>query len=395
MSLTEEHLRRIARVLHERNAGFVELAGLAELDPATAFQNMVLTGDLRGQDMAGFDFTNTAFRGCDLRGADLSHTLGVTPAMFANAVTDETTQKPRAWFWSDGRPPAWAEDWGRDTYGPWVSFRIPGTDVTQRMRWCPKGDFMMGSGDDDKAASRAEKPQHLVAFAQGFWMFDTACSEALRTAVTGEQPPRRQRGPLFPVTDVSWHDARAFADKLNAARPGLGLALPSEAQWEYACRAGTDTPYSFGRQIDKSQVRFGESYAAGPVAVGSLPANPWGFFEMHGNVWEWCEDGWQDSYDDPSSDGAPRQPTGSSYRVIRGGYWYVFAQHVRAAFRTRGDPSSRLNLVGFRCVAGRVQRDQSVGGGAPVAVPVESAPRGAQPGGPRPATKISQRRPSS
>ena len=393
MSLTEEHLRRIARVLHERNAGFVELAGLAELDPATAFQNMVLTGDLRGQDLAGFDFTKTEFRGCDLRGADLSHTLGVTPAMFANAVTDETTQKPRAWFWSDGRPPAWAEDWGLDAYGPWVSFRVPGTDITQRMRWCPKGDFMMGSGDDDKDAFDDEKPQHLVAFAQGFWMFDTACPEALWTAVTGE-PPRRQRGPLFPVTDVSWHDARAFADKLNAARPGLGLALPSEAQWEYACRAGTDTPYSFGRQITKRQVRFNYGYDDGPAEVGGLPANPWGFFEMLGNAYEWCEDTYQDTYENAPPDGAPWD-AGSANRVFRGGYWSVSAQQVRAANRNQVDPSNGYNDVGFRCVAGRVSREQSVGGGAPVAVPVESAPRGAQPGGPRPTVKISQHRPRS
>ncbi len=384
MSLTEEHLRRIARVLHERNAGFVELAGLAELDPASAFRNMVLTGDLRGQDLAGFDFTNTEFRGCDLRGADLSHTLGVTPAMFANAVTDETTQKPRAWFWSDGRPPSWAEDWGLDTYGPWVNFRVPGTDVTQRMRWCQAGEFMMGSADDDKDALDDEKPQHLVAFAQGFWMFDTACPEALWTAVTGE-PPRRQRGPLFPVTDVSWHDARAFADKLNEARPGLGLALPSEAQWEYACRAGTDTPYSFGRQIDKSQVRFGESYAAGPVAVGSLPANPWRFFEMHGNVWEWCEDGWQDSYDGPSSDGALRQPAGSALRVFRGGSWNDDARHVRAAYHGHSGLSARGDVIGFRLGAVRKADDKSGGG---VGTPAVQA-GGAQRGAPRPPVKTS------
>jgi len=372
-------LRRIVRVAHSQHLGFVELAGLAELDPATAFRNMVLTGDLRGQDLAGFDFTNTEFRRCDLRGADLSHTLGVTPGMFANAVTDETTQKPRAWFWTGGRPPEWAEDWGRDTFGPWVSFRVPGTDVTQRMRWCPAGDFMMGSGDDDKDAYKDEKPQHRVAFDQGFWMFETACSEALWTAVTGA-PPRRARGPLFPVTDVSWHDAREFADKLNAAHLGLGLALPSEAQWEYACRAGTATAYSFGAQITKRQVRYDYGYDDGPAEVGSLPANPWGFFEMHGNVYEWCEDTCQETYENAPSDGAPWD-TGSASRVIRGGSWNDGAQLVRAAFRYRNVPSDRYDGVGFRCVAGR---DKSVGGGAPGAIPVESAPRGAQPGGPRP-----------
>jgi formylglycine-generating enzyme required for sulfatase activity len=330
--------------------------------------------------LAGFDFANTEFRGCDLRGADLSHTLGVTPGMFANATTDETTQKPRAWFWIGGRPPEWVEDWGRDDHGPWCSFRVPGTDVTQRMRWCPAGAFMMGSPDDDKFADDDEKPQHRVAFAQGFRMFETACSEALWSAVTGA-PPRGERGPRFPVTDVSLHDARAFAYKLNAARPGLGLALPSEAQWEYACRAGTDTPYSFGRQIDKSQVRFGESFAAGPAEVGSLPANPWGFFEMHGNVYEWCQDTYQGSYVNAPSDGAPpRQPARSPDRVIRGGSWGLSARLVRAAFRSHVGPSGWSDSIGFRLGAVRTADDKSGGGVGTPAVQAD----GAQPGGPRP-----------
>ncbi len=220
MPLTRDHIRRIVQVAHTPGMGFVELVGLAELDPADAFKGATLQGlDLRNEDLSGFDFTGARLAGCQLDGADLSRAAGIDAAVLKGATGLQTARLP---FWVSGRPPSWADIWGRDEYGPWVAFRVPGTDVTQRLRWCPAGKFMMGSPEDEDGRRNNEGPRHEVTIARGFWMFETACTEALWTAVTGS-PPRRLRGPAFPVTDVSWVESRDFVTSLNATLPGLGM----------------------------------------------------------------------------------------------------------------------------------------------------------------------------
>ena len=370
MSFTKDHLRRIAQIAHARGLNFVELVGLAELDPATAFRGATLRGNMRGQDLSGFNFIGaTLAPTCDLSDADLTYIEGVTPEMLAAAKTNANTKLPRVWFWETGKAPSWAEDWGRDAYGPWVIFRVPGTDITQRLRWSPPGVFMMGSANDERSSSGAERPRHRVAFAQGFWMFETACTRQLWLAVTGKEPGDSQ-GVDIPVTRVSWTDANDFADRLNDMLPGLSLGLPSEAQWEYACRAGTVTPYSFGVRITKKQVCYDSGR---PAAVGSLPANPRGFHEMHGNVWEWCEDTWHVSYEGAPADGSAWKAGGSAYRVLRGGSWGGDARGVRSASRFHFVPSDRNYYFGFRCA--RVQNSGQRSGGE-VAAPAD--PTGAE-----------------
>jgi len=136
--------------------------------------------------------------------------------------------------------------------------------------------------------------------------------------------------------------------------PGIALELPSEARWEYACRAGTTTSYHFGSRISHKFVRYGHSTSAGPVEVGSFPPNAWGLHEMHGNIWEWCEDDWHPNYHGAPHDGSawtnpiPR----AARRVLRGGSWISVAQNVRAAFRLWFDPGVRSVDFGFRCVRG-------------------------------------------
>jgi formylglycine-generating enzyme required for sulfatase activity len=374
MSLTESDLRRIARVARGRHLGFVELVHLAELDPGTAFRGATLRGRLSGQRLNGFDFTNAVFlegsdfsfadtTDCDLTGADLTYVRGVTRAMLEAAITDGTTKQPRALFWASGQPPSWAEDWGRDAYGPWCTFRVPNTEVTQRLRWCPPGTFLMGSPETEPDRYDDEGPQHEVTFAEGFWIFETAVTEALWSAVMGGSASRRR----LPKTKIDWNQAREFAEKLNILVPGLSLGLPSEAAWEYACRAGTDTPYSFGESIAKKQVNH---EGRGRVAVGTLPPNPWGLHEMHGNVDEWCEDGWENNYDDAPTYGAARPPDGAAARVVRGGSWSDVARVVRAAYRFDFVPSYRDDGLGFRCA--RVQREHSDSGGG-VAAPADLA----------------------
>jgi len=285
---------------------------------------------------------------------------------------------------SDDGKPAWADDWGEDAHGACASFSVVGKDgarVTQRLRWCPPGRFQMGSPETEEGRFDFEGPRHEVAIGEGFWMFDTACTEALWQAVTGKTPDPR-RGAEFPVTNVSWTDAQSFVRQLNAAKPGLDLSLPSEAQWEYACRAGTDTPYNFGTAISRDLVCY-ESDA--PVAVGRLPPNSLGLFEMHGNVWEWCTDHWHGSYDGAPANGSAwidAEAGGAAYRVFRGGSWDGGARGVRAASRSRFDPAYRLDRLGFRCA--RVQVANQAGGAAQVAAPADPARRpGAERGRPQ------------
>ena len=279
--------------------------------------------------------------------------------------------------------PGWADDFGHDTSGPWATVGIPGRDgvpVVQRLRWIPPGQFVMGSPETEEERFPDEGPIHQVEFRRGFWMFETACTEALWEAVTGNAPTPR-RGPAFPVTNVSWHDVQSFIQAINNSRPGLELVLPSEAQWEYACRAGTDTPYNFGTAISRDLVCY-ESDA--PVAVGGLPPNGWGLFEMHGNVWEWCGDYWHDSYKDAPTDGSAwiDADGGAAYRVIRGGSWSDFARYVRAAYRYGYVPANRSADLGFRCA--RVQAASQAGGAAQVAAPADPARRpGAERGRPQ------------
>jgi formylglycine-generating enzyme required for sulfatase activity len=158
-------------------------------------------------------------------------------------------------------------------------------------------------------------------------------------------------GDDHPVVGVSWDDAMAFCG-------WAGLRLPSEAEWEYACRAGTTTPFSFGSTITTEQVNYNGNfpylggkegeYREGTVPVGSLPVNAWGLHEMHGNVWEWCED-WFGEYSKAPSDGsAQKEEHGSGRRVLRGGSWIGLARCCRSASRIGGHPGDRDDLVGFR-----------------------------------------------
>jgi formylglycine-generating enzyme required for sulfatase activity len=365
-ALAADIYRRMAELAFAETERFTALVQAAELDPAEDFCGALLTGDMRGEDLSGFDFTGAEFRGCDLRGADLFWTAGVTEAMLNTAVTDAETRRPSGLLTAGCRKPSWMHQFGSDATGPWVSFLVPGTDVVQRMRWCPAGSFDMGSPDSDKVAGSDEKPRHRVTFAEGFWMFETVVTEALWTAVTGEWRLRLRSG-RFPATRIDWNEASRFIRTLNGLLPGLDLSLPSEAAWEYACRAGTTTRYSFGNTITKQQVCFG---GGNSVAVGSLPANDWGLHEMHGNVWEWCLDRYHKDYTGAPDDGSAwldAGARGAADRVLRGGSWRDDARNVRAAFRNRLDPAFRGSVVGFRCA--RVRSDSGAAGAASPAHP--------------------------
>jgi formylglycine-generating enzyme required for sulfatase activity len=240
----------------------------------------------------------------------------------------------------------WASEWGQDRVGVFVAFPI--ANVTQYLRWISPGSFWMGSPETEAERNSDEGPRHEVTILHGFWLFDTACTQALWEAVMGDNPSYF-KGPDRPVENVSWEDVQKFLAKINEMIPELELVLLSEAQWEYACRAGTETPFSFGETITPEQVNYNSGET---VPVASLPANPWGLYEMHGNVWEWCADGQRSYTADPVTD--PMGPTeAGAGRVLRGGSWYSLAQFARSASRFALVPGYRYGDLGFRCA--RVQ----------------------------------------
>jgi formylglycine-generating enzyme required for sulfatase activity len=278
--------------------------------------------------------------------------------------SEELVVEPQTPFWRDATPPEWASDWGEDEYGLWVEFRVKTETgaTSQRLRWINPGSFRMGSPEDEWERVKSEGPPHQVSLSEGYWLLDTAVTQALWQAVV-EKNPSQFGGAERPVENVTWSDCQAFIQRLNALKPGLNLALPSEAQWEYAFRAGTQTPFSFGRQVNTGQANYdgnspyhnGEKgeYRQETVEVKHFSPNRWGLYQMHGNVFEWCRDGLRDYQDQAERDPLGPKKGGTYRRVVRGGSWNDLARDLRASFRSDSPPGNRGDGIGFRCA--RVQ----------------------------------------
>ncbi|PZN76235.1 MAG: hypothetical protein DM484_17050 [Candidatus Methylumidiphilus alinenensis] len=238
----------------------------------------------------------------------------------------------------------------------------------------PSGRFLMGSPPDEPERMDSEGPQHEVIiqtpFALGvtavtFADYDLFCRNTNRELPDDKGWGRETR----PVIYVSWHDAQAYCAWLSQ-QTSQSYRLPSEAEWEYACRAGTSTPFSFGGNITPEQVNYDGNhpyvggkkgqYRVKTVPVQSLPPNAWGLYEMYGNVWEWVQDEWHGNYNGAQSDGSAwspaSKPTGDGRvsatgvgRVLRGGSWVSNAWNFRSASRFRFVPGFRSLITGFRC----------------------------------------------
>ena len=197
----------------------------------------------------------------------------------------------------------------------------------------------MGSPDSDKVAQDDEKPQHRVRITRPFYLGATEVTQGQYRAVTGQSPSYFKGSDDLPVEQVSWNDAIAFCDKLSELEKGsLGGAryrLPTEAEWEYACRGGSTTRYSFGDDAARlGEFAWYNGNSDGKThPVGQKRPNAWGLYDMHGNVWEWCQDGYEKDYYGHSPDADPLGPSQASARVIRGGGWRFFPQHARSASR--------------------------------------------------------------
>ena len=223
------------------------------------------------------------------------------------------------------------------------------------------GEFDMGAPGGEQDAEKDEKPQRRVKITKPFYLGKYEVTEAQYRAVVGSVP-RDLDDRLFlhrwlvekvnfdklPVVRVTWADAAAFC-KGAAAKSGRAVSLPTEAEWEYACRAGTVTPFHFGRKLDDTQASYRGSRSNGPVEVGSYKANTWGLHDMHGNVWEWCRD-FYGPYEKVAGSGDPfqsREDHGPN-PVLRGGSWSYEAKFCRSAYRGRSTAGNRYDDIGFR-----------------------------------------------
>ena len=229
----------------------------------------------------------------------------------------------------------------------------------------PAGSFLMGSPDQVRDAGDNEKPQHRVTISQPFYLGKYEVTQAEWQAVMGSSSYSQKRnndfynlpgmasrltGPNNPAT-VSWNDAQEFIRRLNEKEGHNRYRLPTEAEWEYAARAGTITAYSFGDDANElgRYAWYGEDFTSGSThPVGRKDANPWGLHDMHGNVWEWVQDWYGEHYyaDSPARD--PQGPPTGAKRVVRGGSWHRSATSWRSAFRRQYDPDYRGISIGFR-----------------------------------------------
>ena len=230
-------------------------------------------------------------------------------------------------------PPAWASATGQDKYGAWADLTAEG--VTQRFRLIPAGTFTMGSPPDEPERSGDEK-QHQVTLTQGFWISDGDCTTELWQTLMGKNPNGKNNNPKIPVSCVSWNDCQAFFQKLNAQVKGGAFALPTEAQWEYACRAGTTGPYAGDLKAMCSCL----DTDSGRHATGAKQPNAWGLYDMHGNFWQWCADWYGEYASEPQ-----RDPTGPAQRDQARGAWRRIYQlrpflPVRLSFPARPELES-------------------------------------------------------
>jgi formylglycine-generating enzyme required for sulfatase activity len=231
----------------------------------------------------------------------------------------------------------------------------------------PAGSFLMGAGEGDRDAYASEKPRHRVTISKPFYIGKYEVTQAQWEAVTGSNPYTLDRSnpyynlpgmkqriprPDHPAT-VSWLDAQEFIKRLNAKEGHSRYRLPTEAEWEYAARAGTATAYSFGDD-DRDLGRYawhGEDFATGGThPVGRKLPNPWGLYDVHGNAWEWVQDWYSDEYyaQIPSAD--PTGPATGSQHPVRGGSWHVTSTGWRSSFRKPYAPDYRGISIGFRLV---------------------------------------------
>ncbi|MFN6366606.1 MAG: SUMF1/EgtB/PvdO family nonheme iron enzyme, partial [Aphanizomenon sp.] len=240
-----------------------------------------------------------------------------------------------------------------------------GNNITLDMVQIPGGSFMMGSLESEKGRTQDESPQHQVNV-PGFSMGKFVVTQEQYQQIMGKNPSYfTQKGAKRPVEEVSWNNAVEFCQKLSQ-KTGREYRLPSEAEWEYACRAGTTTPFHFGETITTELANYkGTSiYASEPKGkhlqrttdLGSFPPNAFGLYDMHGNVWEWCQDDWHNNYSNAPKDGSGWTSQSGNTKALRGGSWGNIPVYCRSAYRTYNALAYHYFNIGFRVVCSGATR---------------------------------------
>jgi len=228
--------------------------------------------------------------------------------------------------------------------------------IGMKLKLIPAGEFMMGSPESEEERDNDET-QHRVKITKPFYMGIHEVTKSQWKAVMGTEPwsgyTYMKEGANYAASYLSWEDAVEFCKKLSS-RDGRTYSLPTEAQWEYACRAGTATAYCFGNSSSSlgtyawyygNASDVDEEYAH---EVGQKRPNAWGLYDMHGNVWEWCQDWYDNDYYENSPGSDPRGPSSGSRRVFRGGSWRLNPRYCRSAYRYSDSPENRNFILGFR-----------------------------------------------
>jgi len=291
--------------------------------------------------------------------------LGLEGGAEGRSPTGKPVRRARAYA-VQKRPP-WAVRWEEDAQGRIASFEVKGVQFP--LRWIRPGNFMMGSPEAEAGRNNDER-LHRVTLTRGFWLAETPCTQAQWRCITGKAPSFH-KGDDLPVEQVSWDDCKAFCERVQKAVPGLSPRFPTEAEWEYACRAGTDSAFNDGspctqpRGKDPALDKLGwydENSARKTHPVREKRPNAWGLYDMHGNVWEWCADSADlkegvvtDTYDRDMID--PLCDTGT-WRVVRGGSYRSSARRCRSACRGALGPENRAGLFGFRLAAGQPEEGE-------------------------------------
>jgi len=223
----------------------------------------------------------------------------------------------------------------------------------------PPGEFLMGSGPRE-SGRKNDEAQHRVILTKPYWIGTHLIDQTAWLELMHENPSSVRDDPRLPVDSTNWVECVEFCRRLSE-RDQRSYRLPSEAEWEYACRAGTTTPFHFGRRIGPTQVNYdgNYSYLRSPKGeyrcrqnrCGELPANPWGIYDMHGNLWEWVSDNFANFQGTEATD--PRGPRRGNLRVLRGGCWDAIPGYCRSAIRNDEPPTSRSRYYGCRIALDR------------------------------------------